>query len=75
MEKANMQNFIASIHDDYIDQISEIAEKLKDKGCEIDYILEISGVITGKADQKINLDDLYVDGITSIEKERILKKK
>lgn len=74
MKKTAKQSFIASVDDDYMDQIGEIADKLRSKGCETIKVLEISGVITGRVEMHISLDDLYVKGIASIEKQRIVKK-
>ena len=75
MRKKTKQSFIASVHDDYMDQIEQIADKLRLKGCEINDVLVLSGVITGKAKQQVKLDDLHVEGIASIEKQRVVKKK
>ncbi len=75
MRKTNKQKFIASVSDDYLDRMEEIANVLRSKGFVVQEILWISGVITGEFRVTDNLDDLYVDGISSIEKERILKKK
>jgi hypothetical protein len=75
MRKKEMQIFIASVEDDYLDRMEEIAEALRSKGCTIHQILGISGVITGEVGAANDLDDLQVEGISSIEKERILKKK
>jgi len=75
MRKNAKQSFIASVHDDYMDQIEQIADKLRSQGCEIREVLSLSGVITGKALPEVNLRDLQIEGIASIEKQRILKKK
>jgi hypothetical protein len=75
MRKTDKQRFIASVQDDYMGQIEQIADNLRSKGCVIHEVLELSGVITGEAMQKINLEDLHIEGISSIEKQRILKKK
>jgi hypothetical protein len=75
MRKTAKQKFIASVGDDYLERMEEIADVLRSKGCVIHEILLISGVITGEIRATDNLDDLHVEGISSIEKERILKKK
>ncbi len=74
MKSTNRQSFIASVHEDYIEHIERIADELRGKGCEIKQVLKISGVITGKAAPKINLEDLKVKGIASIEKQRDVRK-
>jgi len=38
-------------------------------------VLKISGVITGKVKMHVNLKDLQIEGVVSIEKQRIMKKK
>ena len=75
MKRTVKQSFIASVHDDYMDQIDQIADQLKSKGCEIKDVLKISGVITGKVKMHVNLKDLQIEGVVSIEKQRIMKKK
>lgn len=75
MGKARKQSFIASVHDDYLEQMEWIADNLRSQGCEIRDILPLSGVITGKALPQVDLKDLKVEGIASIEKQRTLKKK
>jgi hypothetical protein len=75
MRKTDKQKFIASVGEDYLERMEEIADILRSKGCVIHEILEISGVITGEIRISINLDDLHVEGISSIEKERTVKKK
>jgi hypothetical protein len=75
MRKTVKQKFIASVGDDYLERMEEIADVLRSKGCVIHEILVISGVITGEIRATSNLDDLHIEGISSIEKERILKKK
>lgn len=74
MKKKVKQSFIASVEDDYMDQIGEIADQLRSKGCEINEVLEITGVITGKAKIQVNFDDLQIEGIASIEEQRVIKK-
>lgn len=75
MRKIAKQYFIASVHDDYMDRIEQIADKLRSRGCEISEVLSLSGVITGRALPQVDLTDLKIEGIASVEKQRILKKK
>ena len=74
MRKTVKQKFIASVQDDYMDQIEQIADELRTRGCEIKEILSVSGVITGRIKAQVRLDDLRVKGIASIEKERVVRK-
>ncbi|MBN1159488.1 MAG: hypothetical protein JXA61_08920 [Bacteroidales bacterium] len=74
MVKTTRQDFVASVLDDYMDRMDQIADNLRSKGCEINEVLKISGVITGSAEQKLNLSELHVEGVASIEKQRILRK-
>ncbi|MBN2613899.1 MAG: hypothetical protein JXB00_20240 [Bacteroidales bacterium] len=75
MGRTARQSFIASVHDDYMDRMDQIADNLRSKGCEIDEILKLSGVITGHTKQNLNLNDLNIEGVASIEKQRVLRKK
>ena len=68
------QDFIASVSDDYLDQIDLVADQLRARGCEINQILRITGVITGKVNTKTLLSELRIKGIASIEKPRKLRK-
>jgi hypothetical protein len=64
-------NFIASVDPSARFQIHVIADKLREKGCEITNILKITGVITGcSAGDEASLEDLKVTGIRSIEEDR-----
>jgi len=74
MKKTAKQNFIASVDDDHMDRIEDIADQLRLKGCETIKVLEITDVITGRVEIRVSLDALYVEGIASIEKQRIVKK-
>jgi hypothetical protein len=74
MRKSATQSFIASVEDEYIDRMEEIAGTLRSKGCVIHEVLELSGVITGEAKMTLSFKDLHIEGIASIEKQRILKK-
>ena len=74
MKKTAKQSFIASVDDDHMDQIEDIADQLRSKGCETIKVLEITGVITGRVEIRVSLDALYVEGIASIEIQRIVKK-
>jgi hypothetical protein len=68
------QNFIASVSDDYLDQIEQVVDQLRARGFEINQVLRITGVITGRVSAKIELSELSIEGITSIEKPRKLRK-
>jgi len=72
--KTLKQNFIASVSDDYLDQIEQVVDQLRARGFEIKQVLRITGVITGKVSVKIELSELSIEGIASIEKPRKLRK-
>jgi methylmalonyl-CoA mutase cobalamin-binding subunit len=74
MKKTEHLYFIASVHDDYLDKMDQVAERLREKGCRINQILRVSGVISGSASHLYGLDELRREGIASIEKQRTLKK-
>ncbi len=69
------QNFIASVQNEHLEQIEQVAQKLRIKGCEITQILPITGVISGWVNANQKLDELHVEGIASIEKQRTFQKK
>ena len=60
MKKTLKQSFIASVDDDYMDQIGMIADQLRLKGFEITEVLEISGVIIGKTKMQTDLRKLQI---------------
>jgi hypothetical protein len=66
-------NFIASVKEDRLEDIKQIAEQLKALGCDITNILSFSGIITGETIAKLTLSDLKIEGIQSVELERIVK--
>jgi hypothetical protein len=62
--------FIASVEDSEIKNIQEIAEKLRKRGCKINHILSITGVITGETSGKEDsLEEMKVKGIKHIEED------
>ncbi|WP_373497533.1 hypothetical protein [Aquiflexum sp.] len=62
--------FIASVEDNEIKNIQEIADKLREKGCVINNVLSFSGVITGETSgNEDSLQDLKVKGIKHIEED------
>lgn len=75
MARPGKKYFIASVKDGYLSRINDVAEALKARGCDIRQVLSLTGTITGKVDNRVNLNDLQVDGIASIEKQRTMRKK
>jgi|WetSurMetagenome_2_1015567.scaffolds.fasta_scaffold279250_2 hypothetical protein len=69
------QNFIASVRNEHLDHIEQVAQKLREKGCEITGILKITGVISGSVNETTDLNELKMEGIASIEKQRTVRKK
>ncbi|WP_373524023.1 hypothetical protein [Aquiflexum sp.] len=62
--------FIASVEDEEIKNIQQIAEKLREKGCIINNVLSFTGVITGETSGKEDsLQDIKVKGIKHIEED------
>jgi hypothetical protein len=68
------KNFIAAVDDKYTGRIEEVAERLRERGCDIRQILQLTGVITGKVDLQTSLNDLKIEGIASIELQKKVKK-
>lgn len=69
------QNFIASVQNEHLEHIEQVAQKLREKGCEITGVLKITGIISGRVNETTNLNDLKMEGISFIEKQRTVRKK
>jgi hypothetical protein len=69
-----MKNFIAAVNDDYAGRIEEVAEKLRNMGCEIKRVMKITGVITGRVKKSISLNELKIQGIKSVELQKKVRK-
>jgi hypothetical protein len=64
-------NFIASVEPEERSQIQTVADRLREKGCQITNILTITGVITGcTSGTESSLQELKVAGIRYIEEDR-----
>jgi len=74
MKKSVQISFIAAVNDEFTSRIEEVAERLRDKGCEIKKIMPLTGVITGNVDQSIPLKDLRVEGIDSVDRQKKVRK-
>lgn len=66
-------NFIASLEENCRDKIDAIAGQMEQKGCKIRHILRFSGLISGRIDAAVPLDNLKVPGIKHIEKDREIR--
>jgi hypothetical protein len=70
----NPKNFIASIEENEIKNIQEIAQKLSHKGCKVKDILSFTGVITGiSSGEESSLEELKIKGIKYIEEDREIR--
>ena len=59
-----------SIDDAYIDQIQEVADRLKDTGMDVEQTMQIVGVVTGSIDSD-KISSLYsVEGVQAVESQR-----
>ena len=65
--------FIASVKEERIEAINEVAKKLEDLGCRINHIHSFSGIITGEAAAGTSLQDLKTEDISHIEPDREIK--
>jgi|GEM_PF-2400864 len=64
-------NFIASVEPSERFQIQAVADRLREKGCQITNILKITGIITGcSSGNESSLEELKVVGIRYIEEDR-----
>ncbi len=68
--KKSKTYFIASVEDDKVNEINEIAKKMESLGCTINHIHPVTGIITGSAESGVPLNDLRVKGIKHIERDR-----
>jgi len=66
--------FIAAVRDEYTGRMEEVAEHLREKGCEIKQVLKLTGVITGRIDKGASLKDLKIEGIESVEIQKKIRK-
>ncbi len=71
--KKSKTYFIASVEDDKVNEINEIAKKMESLGCTINHIHPVTGIITGSAESGVPLNDLRVKGIKHIERDRDIK--
>ena len=62
--------FIASVNENSIKDVHQIAERLRRLGCEVENVLAFSGIITGSASPETALGDLKIEGIKHIEPDR-----
>lgn len=69
-----MKYFMAAVEEGYSDRIEEIADRLRERGCEISQILKLTGVITGRVDQRTPLNKIKIEGIQSVEFQKKVKK-
>lgn len=66
----NKINFIAAVNTHDPEEMQQIAERLREKGCRIDRILSFTGIITGQSPgTESSLDALKVPGIKYIEED------
>lgn len=66
--------FIASVRSENIREINFIAGEIKKLGCEVNNIMEITGVITGTTDDDTTLEDLsHIRGIKYVEPDRDIR--
>jgi hypothetical protein len=72
-EKSNTKKFIATVDEDKMDAIQDIATHMKNEGVKVDQVLSMSGIITGKASSMEELDKFKSKGIKSIEEDREVK--
>jgi hypothetical protein len=63
-------NFIASLDTQDSEEMQQIANRLRQKGCRIDRILTFTGIITGQSPgTEDNLESLKVPGVKYIEED------
>jgi hypothetical protein len=66
--------FVASVEQTEIQNIGNIAQSLKEKGCKITHVLSLTGVIIGETSgDESSLQDLKIKGIKYIEEDGEVK--
>ncbi len=71
----SVNGFIAKVKDKNIGSINKIATKLAEKGCMIESILPVIGVISGSAPENTDPVNLKIEGIEHIELNKNIKTK
>lgn len=70
----NQTKFIASIEQKEVKNIKDIAENLRKKGCKIENVLSLTGIITGEfPGDESALQQLKIKGIKYIEEDGEVK--
>lgn len=63
-------HFIASINNNYLEDIQSVAKQLEDRGCKVKRVMKVLGLITGTIEDQKSLDKLQIEGIDRIEIDR-----
>jgi DUF4097 and DUF4098 domain-containing protein YvlB len=66
-------NFIASVEDNQQHEIHSIAKKMEEKGCQINNVLSLTGIITGSTTTCKSLEELKIEGVKHIEEDRTVR--
>ncbi len=66
-------NLLVSVDDEHMDRLSEVAEKAKDVGMDVEQKLEEIGVITGSIDSEKVEPLREVEGVSQVEESRRLQ--
>jgi hypothetical protein len=61
---------VVAISDDHVDQITELARQMRDRGLRVERILRTLGTVTGRIQPSKISEIAGLDGVTSIEQER-----
>ena len=63
-------NLLVSVDDEHMERLSEVAEKVKDVGMDVEQELEEIGVITGSIDSEKVEPLRKVEGVSQVEESR-----
>lgn len=69
MKNVNLY-FIASVMEEKMNSIHDIAKNLETLGCKIDRVHTMTGIISGSVQKNVSLEKLKIDGIKYIEPDR-----
>ena len=69
-----MKSFVAAVDENYLNRIEDVADRLRTRGCKIENILKLTGVITGRVSLTTEIAELKIEGIESVEVQKKIRK-
>jgi hypothetical protein len=72
-DTASLVPVVVSVSEDHLERLDEIAERLQAHGLRVDQTLTSLGTVTGRIRPSKIVDLEGVDGVASVERERIVQ--